>query len=276
MNSDDKSDSNKNQNSQFKKKFFKDLDDDFDSFFEDSHGNNMKFFGFPPEILEQIEKIMSSLENFEDSSEEFKDDFFKESEVFKRYSDFKSARKDTDLDDQIYAEQLDALLKRISPDFKEVLPEEKASTPKKKLRLTDEQKIMDMIHGTFKEEVFTPRPRAKKLPPARKTPHFNFDGTPIPPHASRTWGRTVISIRRPDGTFETRKTERNSDGSVVTTITKTERDGTQSTETFNSGNKKHQQDIQVQPPTQATIDETEYNPEKNLRIFNGYKIPILW
>jgi hypothetical protein len=56
---------NSNKKNQFKKKYFKDFDDEFDSFFEDGRGNNMRFFGFPPEILEQMEKIMSSLENFE-------------------------------------------------------------------------------------------------------------------------------------------------------------------------------------------------------------------
>jgi hypothetical protein len=207
-------------------------------------------------------------------SDSFDDTFFKESDAFKHYNDFKSARKDTDLDDQIYADQLDALLKRVSPDFKGILPEDKPMSPKKKLRLTDEQKIMDMIHGTFKEEVFVPRPRAKK-PQPRKTPSFNFDGSPLPPAGRTTWGRTIISIRKPDGTFETRKTERNSDGSVVTTITKTDKNGTKLTETFDSSQgAQGSQETKKFPAVQR--EASEYDPEKNLRDFNGYQIPVLW
>lgn len=205
----------------------------------------------------------------------FKEDFFKNSDAFKHYNDFKSSRQsDNDLDGKIYADQLDALLKRVSPDFRGILPQEIPRTPKRKLRLTDDQKIMDMIHGTYKEEVFTPRPRPKKIP-QRKTPSFNFDGTPIPtpPTASsRTW-RTVISIRKPDGSYETRKTERNTDGSVVTTITKTEKDGRRVSETFNSDS--NSKSSIMEKPNLGGENE-EYDPEKNFRVCDGYKVPVLW
>lgn len=42
-------------------RFKKNIDEEFDSFFEDSHGNNLKFFGFPKDVLDQFEQIMSSL-----------------------------------------------------------------------------------------------------------------------------------------------------------------------------------------------------------------------
>lgn len=175
--------------------------------------------------------------------------------------------------DGIYRDQLDALLKQVSPDFRGILPDSNPSTPKKKLVLTDEQKVFDKLHGTYQDpNPYTPRPRPKKIP-QRKVPSFNFDGTPIPPVTSKSWGKTIISVRRPDGTFETRKTERNGDGSVITTITKTGADGRQVTQTFNSDSKA------IKPLPAATTTEMEtgrYDPEKNLRDCDGYKVPVLW
>lgn len=129
-----------------------------------------------------------------ETSEMFKKDFDK------KYNHFKQI--DRDLDGQIYAEQLDSLLKRVSPQLMLVNPVETKQV-KPKVRLTDDEKIMDMIHGTYKEEVVVSKPR--KRPVQKPTPgvpkSFNgaFEGTIAPQHHARSWGRTVISITKPDG-----------------------------------------------------------------------------
>ena len=129
-----------------------------------------------------------------ETSEMFKKDFDK------KYSHFKQI--DRDLDGQIYADQLDSLLKRVSPQLMLVNPQE-INRVKPKVRLTDDEKIMDMIHGTYKEDIVVSRPRNRSVqkpsPGVPKSFNGAFEGTIAPQHHARSWGRTVISITKPDG-----------------------------------------------------------------------------
>lgn len=141
--------------------------------------------------------------------------------------------------------------------------------PQRKIKLSDEQKILDLIHGTHPIEAPTPRRKpapknksAKHIPPANL-----FQSAVIPPNTSQTWGRTVISIRKSDGSSEVRKTEKNADGTVVTTISKKNKDGSNSTETFDSSGLK-------KTPQQAITCAA--GEDKNINTVDGYKIPNLW
>jgi hypothetical protein len=197
-----------------------------------------------------------------------------------KYFEFKE-RRDNDLDgDKIYADQLDSLLKRFSPDLMLKDEPKKAETTQTTRKLTDEEKIMDKIHGTFKEEVrVTPqRPRKSQVHKAPMSPH-HFSALPpfndFPPSSStlgkNSWGKTVISIRKSDGTSETRKMERAADGTMRTTITKTDSDGHSSTQTFLGDDQK-----KIVASEKKETGAPKSHEERNLIDYNGYKIPCLF
>lgn len=220
--------------------------EEYDS--DDDLFDNQKIFGVqiftnPLEIQKhfehQIQEMMKSLEEYDDTVKPFerdlKQDFLKpgfEDEIKKELQ--KEKRLDTDLDGEIYPDQLHSLLQRISPELKELLPRKKhsevSSIPQPKLKLTDEQKIMDWIHGYKESEPLPPAPRAR---PSRKMPSQRyhggiFEGTFQGP---RMFGQSIISqtIRKPDGSYETRKTVRDSEGHTQTTITRSTKDGQKET-----------------------------------------------
>lgn len=274
-------------NNNFKKFDNDDTDDediylDLDTFFNEFHGKKFKFNGFPPSILKQFQDIIKSMEDFDDNP-----GMKKRQEFFDKYSEFKQ-KSDQDLDGKIYTDQLESLLKNINPElmlkdsnnnFGNILKRDQALQ-----KLTDEEKIMDIIHGTFKEEVVPPRQQKKRQ--VQKAPHsrppYNFPFHELPPAAApsnsmgsqshtKTWGRTIISYRNADGSYETRKMERSPDGTTRTTITKTDADGKSSTQSFTGDERK---DIAV---NQASKDvQSTHHDERNLIQFNGYKIPCLW
>lgn len=189
-----------------------------------------------------------------------------------KFNEFRQ-KTDQDLDGQLYAEQLDTLLKRISPDAtpKNLIAPKFTPAPRK-VKISDEDKIMDIIHGTFKEEVVPVKPRRRHVQKIPASPH-HFGGMPpfdLPPSSGRTWGRTVISIRKQDGSCETRKMERTADGQTKTTITKTDSDGSSSTRTF-MGDEK-QETIKAK----ATPAVIENHAERHLLMIDGYKVPCLW
>ena len=227
------------------------------------HGNSFNFHGFPPSVLKQFQEIIEAIQDFDDDPQNSQRQRFFEN----KYNEFRQ-KQDKDLDGQVYAEQLDTLLKRISPEFQ---PKPKASITEKKVKLSDEDKIMDIIHGTYREEVVPVKPRKRQVQKIPASPH-HFGGLPpfdLPPSSGRAWqSKTVMTIRKSDGSYETRKTERTTDGQTKTTITKTNSDGTTTTQSF-SGNEV-QKPIVKQPPTSGN------HAERNLINYNGYKIPCLW
>lgn len=251
----------------FKKFDNTDDDDDWDleDLFSEFHGNSFNFSGFPPGIMRQFQEILEAMQDVEDDP----DSTQRRKSFENKYNEFRE-KKDRDLDSQQYADQLDSLLKRISPNIapKGTIP----AVTQRKVKLSDEDKIMDVIHGTFREEVVPVKPRkqqqkTQKMPPA--SPH-HFGGLPpfdLPTTSGTTWGRTVISIRKHDGSYETRKTERSSDGQTKTTITKTGADGTSSTQVLNNDG---QAAIAVAPAPSGVHEE------RNLVVCDGYKIPCLW
>lgn len=220
--------------------------EEYDS--DDDLFDNQKIFGVqvftnPLEIQKhfehQIQEMMKSLEEYDETVKPFdrnlKQDFLKpgfEDEIKKELQ--KEKRLDTDLDGEIYPEQLHTLFQRISPNLKELLPKKKQpevnSIQQPKLKLTDEQKILDWIHG-YKEsepQALAPRPRISRKIPSQRYHDGIFEGTFQGP---RMFGQSIISqtIRKPDGTYETRKTVRDSEGHTKTTITRSTKDGQKET-----------------------------------------------
>jgi len=203
---------------------------------------------------------------------------------YDNYSQFKK-KTDQDIDGKIYADQLDNILKMINPEI--ILKDEKKSLNQQNQaqvmrKLTDDEKIMDIIHGTYKEPIFLPKPRKRHIHKAPISPHHfsalpPFHEFPPPssahPNHSRTWGKTVISIRNADGSSETRKVEKTPDGNTRTTITKMDSDGNSSTKSFIGDEKSNSFS---QSSTSQMITTSSNHDERNLVNHNGYKIPCLW
>ena len=258
----------------FKKFDYSEDDEDefgLDDFFSEFHGNTFNFHGFPPTVLKQFQEIIEAMQEFEAEPENNN----RQKSFENKYKEFRQ-KTDQDLDGQIYADQLDTLLKRISPEFtpnSSSAPQDAAANQKKKFKQSDEDKIMDIIHGTYREEIVPVKPRKRQVQkvPAMQSPHhFGLPPFDLPPTGSRTWGKTVISIRKPDGTYETRKTERSPDGQTTTTITKTDTDGTKSTQTFMGEGGK------AQAAQKSAEAGANYNERNLLTTSEGYKIPCLW
>lgn len=148
---------------------------------------------------------------------------------------------DTDLDGEIYADQLHSLLQRISPEIESLIPKKFTPMLKKQctqteaqrnIKRTDEEIIWDRIHGTdlLADEIVLPNRRQqglKKIPPRGGIFEGAFQGPKIFRQSIMTQ-----TIRKPNGTYETRRVVRDADGTTNTTITRSTTDG--KTETITS------------------------------------------
>lgn len=255
----------RDKSSNFKKFDYESDDDDFfdlDDLFSEFHGNTFNFHGFPPGILKQFSEILEAMQEMDDIPQNGQRQKFEN-----KYNEFRQ-KTDNDIDGQLYADQLDTLLKRISPDL---MPKDSAfkGIIQKKVKQPEEEKILDIIHGTFHEEIVPVKPRKRQVQKIPASPH-HFGGLPpfdLPPSSGRSWGKTVISIRKPDGSYEVKKVERTPDGQTRTTITKTDTNGASSTQSFTG---EQQKQIANSSPASANY------AERNLTVVDGYKIPCLW
>lgn len=180
---------------------------------------------------------------------------------------------DTDLDDEIYADQLHSLLQRISPEL------EKSSNMKtfvdgtKKTKKTDEETIWDRIHGTFVEDS-KPSPQRRNQQLLKKLPHPRggvFEGAFQGPKVFRQSVMTQV-VRKPDGSTETCRTVRDAEGNENTTVTKRTSDG--KVETFSyPGNGKMVQKPLIEPGRIPSL----FSCDRNVFVTkDGYAIPKLW
>lgn len=143
-------------------------------------------------------------------------------------------KPDSDLDGEIYADQLHSLLQRISPELEVLIPSSQpalhSSVPGSRktsppaVRRTDEQIIWDRIHGTADPEPsrdIVARPRKAIISPRSGIFEGAFQGPKV-------FRQSVMTqtVRRPDGTYETRRVVKDADGTVNTTVTQTKKDGT--------------------------------------------------
>lgn len=261
----------------FKKFDYEEDDDDFsdlETFFNEFHGNKFNFEGFPKNYLRQFQEILEAMEGIHRD-----DDVETRKKLADKYFEFKE-RRDTDLDDKLYADQLDSLLKRFSPDLMLKDEPKKMQVQQTTRKPTEEEKIWDKIHGTYKEEVkpAPQRPNRKgQIHKAPMSPH-HFGALPpfheFPPSSGKTWGKTVISIRKSDGTSETRHMERTAEGNTKTTITKTDADGHSSTQTF-VGDEQNKI-VGSEQKKLNSESEPRSHEERNLVSYDGYKIPCLF
>ncbi|KAG5676249.1 hypothetical protein PVAND_006098 [Polypedilum vanderplanki] len=276
-------DKEKKANEKFNFKKFDDEDEDdwfdLDTFFNEFEDS--RFHAFPKSMLKQFKEVIEAMKEIEENQ----DPSTKERRLQKfydNYSDFKQ-KSDQDLDGKIYANQLDAILKKINPEvmLKDNRDDVKIKKQQPMRKLTDEEKIMDIIHGTYKEEIVPVKPRTKRH--VHKAPfsphHFNamppFHEFPPPPsNATKSWGRTIISIRNPDGSYETRKIEKTPDGNTKTTIMKKDAEGHSSTQSF-IGDESKAANQMIVDQTKVSQNSTDHY-ERNLINYDGYKIPCLW
>lgn len=230
--------------------------------------------------MRQFQDILEAMKEFDVDPENYENQKTLES----KYNEFRQ-KTDQDLDGKLYADQLDTLLKRISPEHAGKNDHKiKPPVQLKKFKQPDEEMIMDKIHGTFKEEVVPVKPKRSKVQKIPVHPH-HFGG--LPPYdfpaqqnpnssTSRGWSKSVISIRNADGSQETRKVERSSDGQTKTTITRRDADGTSSTESFTgNGTRLGIGGDQKVSEKFTDLASDEYT-ERNLVMKNGYKIPCLF
>lgn len=225
----------------------------------------------------QFQEILDAMKEFEVDPENDENQKIFEN----KFNEFRQ-KSDQDLDGKLYADQLNTLLKNLSPDhLKKEKQQFKPPVQVKKFKQPDEDKIMDKIHGTFKEEVVPVKPRKSKVQKIPVHPH-HFGGLPpydIPTTPndsklfSRGWAKSVISIRNADGSTETRKVERSPDGQTKTTITRRDSEGKSSTESFTGDGKSGQIAAKSEKITNLA---TEEYAERNLVTKNGYKIPCLF
>lgn len=144
---------------------------------------------------------------------------------------------DTDLDGEIYADQLHSLLQRISPEMEAMVPRLKAALKNKSnnsvgavsatpIKRSDEETIWDRIHGTYTEAAVAPPATKPRYPIVGKQPSRSgvFEGAFQGPKVFRQSVMTQI-VRKPDGSFETKRTVLDANGHTSTVVTRTMSDG---------------------------------------------------
>lgn len=159
--------------------------------------------------------------------------------IFTKESDAKNnASLDSDLDGEIYPEQLHTLLQRISPEMNTLFPNRQLIQPQPEnpaaaqRKLTDEEKFWNQIHGNIAEGA---APKSVAPFNARKPtiPHGGgvFDGAFQGP---KIFSQSVMvqTVRKPDGSYETRRTVRGTDGQTKTTVTRSENGKTETITTI--------------------------------------------
>lgn len=187
---------------------------------------------------------------------------------------------DIDLDGEIYADQLHTLLQRISPELNKTIKEfeEKKSfvnepAPRK---LTDEEKIWNAIHGNTTEDAPVAKPNIRYKPPIN-IPHGGvFEGAFQGPKLFRQ-SIMIQTIRKPDGTYEIRRTITDNDGITKTTVTRSD-NGKTETITHDNGVKK--QDNAAAAAVAATDGGVKSIVDLGRNLFvskDGYALPRnLW
>lgn len=170
----------------------------------------------------------------------------------------------------MYSDQLKTLLDRISPEHQPGGVKKTDTTPEKR---TEDEQVMDRIHDTFKQVIVQPRPRNRRvIPSPHHIPTGVFDG-----NGPRVFGQSIISqtIRRPDGSVETRRTVRDSDGHTKTTITRSENGQVRKITTYSDDVPVKEREVsQLESPR----DDSMIPLDRNLYLSrDGYTMPRnLW
>ncbi|XP_053959686.1 uncharacterized protein LOC128864180 [Anastrepha ludens] len=232
-----------------KPQWFEEAETD-DELFDDNRKFAFQIFTNPLELQKhferQMQQILEAVSEFEGDDvkidKDLKEDFlkpgFENIDILKEFEKKKGEIMDTDLDGEIYADQLHSLMQRLSQneELPNILPrnDNKAfRTAITKRKLTDEEKILGRIHGTLDNDDVPKQPRMPGPRPEMMTPMTPmiprgptpfgggvFEGTYQGP---KMFSQSVMSntIRKPDGSYETTKITKDSQGNTTTTITRT-------------------------------------------------------
>jgi len=253
--------------------------DDCESDDELSERKGFQIFTNPLEMeryfQQQMQELLKSFDHFDESEKIFSDENVREKFLKPGFDLYKENMPvDTDLDDEIYADQLHTLLQRLSPELEEASSNMKTHVEtNKNVKKTDEETIWDRIHGTIVDKN-KPNPPKRNQQLFKKLPHPRggvFEGAFQGPKVFRQSVMTQV-IRKPDGSSETRRTVRDADGNENTTITKRTNEGKVETFTF-SGNGQ-----QVERPMVDGNHVSALLPcDRNVFVTKeGYTIPKLW
>ncbi|XP_017859643.1 PREDICTED: uncharacterized protein LOC108611477 [Drosophila arizonae] len=223
-----------------KPQWFEEAETD-DELFDDDRKFAFQVFTSPLEMQKhferQLQRLLESVQDNEEAGLErnLREDFLKpgfESKILKEFQKRHNAL-DTDLDGEIYPDQLYSLIQGLNPEegHDNILPSNqrglRRAAPRPKL--SDEELIMGRIHGTLNADGETkpavmlpsrPPPNAKPNIMTPMTPFGGvFDGTYQGP---KMFSQSVMTktVRKPDGTYETTKVTQDSTGQRTTTVTR--------------------------------------------------------
>ncbi|XP_002066568.3 uncharacterized protein LOC6644447 [Drosophila willistoni] len=245
-----------------KPQWFEEAETD-DELFDDDRKFAFQVFTSPLEIQKhfesQLQRLLESLNDNDDGFErDLKEDFLKpgfENKILKEFEKQKDFSLDTDLDGEIYADQLNSLIQRLNPGEKfvndeatvgNILPSNRRGMGKSlpQLKLSEEETIMGRLHGTLTDEGQL-KGGAARRPPMIGKPDIMPPMTPMLPRSGMTpfggvfegsyqgpkmFSQSVMSktVRKPDGSYETTKVTQDSSGNKTTTVTRM-KDGRQET-----------------------------------------------
>lgn len=252
-------------------------DESDDELFDNNKIFGVQIFTNPLEMQKyyeaQMKEMMKNFENFDGTHDSVRPNLFSLKLIFRIFTEHKSLfdenireeymkpgfedivgkefRKktvDTDLDGEIYADQLHSLLQRVTPELNNMIAidaldkSRKAAHEKSQAvsiaeankKLSDEEKVLSKIHGTFGQAETSTKKTFQRNQIARQIPHNGgaFEGVIGGPKTFRQ-GFTFQMIRRPDGSSESRRTVIDNDGNAKTIVKRTV-DG--KTETFTTLN----------------------------------------
>ncbi|XP_034472949.1 uncharacterized protein LOC117780502 [Drosophila innubila] len=236
----DASSSASNKDEFRKPQWFEEAETD-DELFDDDRKFAFQVFTSPLEMQKhferQLQRLLESVqENEADAGFErnLREDFLKpgfESKILKEFQRREGAL-DTDLDGEIYPDQLFSLIQRMNPEEgqEHIVPSNQRVRSLPRVRLSDEEIIMGRIHGTLnsdgelKPNVLRPPRPPSSGKPSIMTPMTPFGGVfeGSSYQGPKMFSQSVMTktIRKPDGSYETTKVTQDSSGQKTTTVTR--------------------------------------------------------
>ncbi|KAI8125067.1 hypothetical protein FF38_05827 [Lucilia cuprina] len=316
--------SNVSAKDEFRKpQWFEEAETD-DELFDDDRKFVFQIFTNPMELQKhferQMQQILEAVSEMEGDNgiaveKDLKEEYLKpgfESEILKEFEKQKKQYFDTDLDGEIFPEQLHSLIQRFANGEGEVIkhiPESEAQGNilprndnkfsrnwKTKPKLSDEEIIMGKIHGTLIDEdkELRKRPAPPSMIPRGGRPDIMTPMTPMMPRGSfgggafdgnyqgpKMFSQSVMTktIRKPDGTYETTKVTQDSQGNKTTTVTRTVDGKTETITTYDGaaggGTAGHNQMLQRHADNKP---EAQVYSDRNVYVSKeGYALPRnLW
>ncbi|KAM8718052.1 hypothetical protein ACLKA7_004712 [Drosophila subpalustris] len=234
-----------------KPQWFEEAETD-DELFDDDRKFAFQVFTSPLEMQKHFERqLQRLLESVQENEAEagfernLREDFLKpgfESKILKEFQR-KEGALDTDLDGEIYADQLYSLIQRMHPEEgqEHILPSNRPARSLPRVRLSDEEIIMGRIHGTLNSDgELRPQLLRPPRPPSASSSSSSGIMTPMTPFGGvfdgssyqgpKMFSQSVMTktVRKPDGSYETTKVTQDSSGQKTTTVTRM-KDGRQET-----------------------------------------------